>query len=155
MNMLRISVAVLMIATLGCSKKDSDGGSQPTAATKASLLVKSDWMIKTAQFKQQSATTWTDAIPLTSACQLDDHLVFRADKTYERNEGATKCVASNPFIYETGTWTFAQNETIISMTYNGSPSDMTIESLDASALNVSFARTVSGIVYTYKVSYGH
>lgn len=44
-------------------------------------------------------------------CTRDDNTVYRVDKSYEINEGETKCRTQDPQIYETGTWAFNADET--------------------------------------------
>jgi hypothetical protein len=52
---------------------------------------------------------------LTNAaqCQKDDITVFKANMTYEENEGATKCDNDDPQVFDEGTWSFKDNETKI------------------------------------------
>ncbi|MFN8349764.1 MAG: lipocalin family protein [Spirosomataceae bacterium] len=47
------------------------------------------------------------------ACSRDDNMVYRVAKTYEWNEGGSKCNAKDPQVYETGTWEFGSGETEI------------------------------------------
>ncbi|NBB19663.1 hypothetical protein GVN20_09895 [Runella sp. CRIBMP] len=44
-------------------------------------------------------------------CSRDDHTIYRTDKTYEVNEGETKCYSQDPQTYEKGTWSFNTDET--------------------------------------------
>ncbi len=53
----------------------------------------------------------SEVINQSPACTRDDNMVYRTNKTYEWNEGATKCRVNDAQIYETGTWEFNQNET--------------------------------------------
>jgi hypothetical protein len=47
------------------------------------------------------------------ACTRDDNMVYRVAKTYEWNEGGSKCNTKDPQVYETGTWEFGSGETEI------------------------------------------
>ncbi len=46
-------------------------------------------------------------------CSRDDNMVYRTNKTYEWNEGGSKCNDKNPQVYDTGSWEFNAGETEI------------------------------------------
>lgn len=151
---------LLTIATIllvyGCSKKDG-GGSPSSAPTKTALLTSKDWVMTSKQYKKISDAMWTDAYSQLSPCDKDDRLALTASGSYEVNEGPSKCAASDPFIIETGTWKFAQNESLLIFTKTGGTStqDATIEALDANSLVVTYVERISGVEYLTRQGYGH
>lgn len=154
--MKRLVTLATILLVYGCSK--SDGGTPtPAAPTKTTLLSSKDWLMTSKQYKKVTDATWTDSYNQFAACDKDDHYVFKLNGDYEANEGATKCSASDPFITETGTWKFAQNETMIIYTKTGSTTtqDATIETLDANTLVITYVERVSGVEYIIKQGYGH
>lgn len=140
-----------------CSKNDNGGGGGTATTTKADLLVKADWFLKGEQYRKQSGSTWTDnTANRIDQWSQDDHLVFKRDGTYELNEGATRYHPTDPFVIETGTWKFAQNETLLLITpTGGTQRDATIEALDGSSLSVSYAQLAQGTTYIFKDTYAH
>lgn len=154
--MKRLLTLASILFVYGCSKNDS-GTTTPAAPTKTALLTTKDWLMTSKQFKKTTDATWTDSYSQLSPCDKDDRYVFNAAATYEINEGATKCSASDPFIIETGTWKFAQNETLLIFTKTGSTTtqDATIETLDATTLVFTYVERVLGVEYIIKQGYGH
>jgi hypothetical protein len=152
----RLFVACVVILA-ACTK--SNDSATVSATSKTSLLTAKVWVLTSSQYKSTSATTWTDQYALMGSCDRDNQIVFKTDGTYEVNEGATKCNAANPYTIETGTWKFAQNETIITLVtvVNGSPvnKDATIDALSESSFAYTYVKAVSGVNYTIKESYGH
>jgi hypothetical protein len=55
-----------------------------------------------------------DAYATFEPCEKDNFFVFKKDGTLETNQGASKCSPSDPQI-ETGTWSFSNNETEITI----------------------------------------
>jgi len=70
-------------------------------------------------------------------------------------EGATKCYSDSPQVYETGTWTFNSDESLLVMTYaNGSVSNSTILELSSSTFKISYEDDFdSGTNYTVTSTY--
>lgn len=139
----------------GCSK--GGDSSTTTATSKTTLLTSSDWSIAGAQHKDVSASVWTDDYATMQPCQKDNRIVFRANGTYETNEGATKCNASDPQIVQTGTWSFTTNETmLVTQATNGTQIwNATIETLTTSSLIISYTQVISGVTYQYRLSLSH
>lgn len=116
-------VSFVLLFTLSCKKNSS-------SKSKTELLTQKAWV----QSNQEigSGGNWqTDPVfASTEACNKDDHFVFKADKTYEVNEGATKCDESAKDIIEQGNWNFEDNETKL----NFSGGTVTLTQLDESTL---------------------
>jgi len=145
-----------IIFFFGCSKSDNDTAN-PSAPTKTALLTSKDWVMTSKQIKKVTDASWTDDFSGKSPCEKDDRIVFTTTGTYEFNEGASKCSPSDPFIIETGTWKFAQNETLIVITKTGSTTmmDATIETLNSTTLLLSYVERFLGVEYNIKQGYGH
>lgn len=152
-QMILALLAVVVI--VGCSKNNSST-TPPAPSANTILLTQKDWLRTKYEYKQASATTWIDGTSSIPACKMDDHVVFRTDGTYEDNEGATRCSAGDPFIVESGTWKFAQNETMVILTPAGSTSkDAFVEILTGTTLVFTSTASVSGTLYNRRESYGH
>jgi hypothetical protein len=111
MKLFRIYILMVLVV-LGLSHcKITTGGDDPTpTASKTELLAgktSKAWVLTSS--KIDGAEVFNQA----STCTKDDNMLFRADKTYEWNEGATKCRAQDVQVYETGTWEFNSGETEI------------------------------------------
>ncbi len=147
-----ISFAILFITA--CSKGGDSTTPTPTTS-KATLLTSSDWGIAGIQHKAVSATVWTDDYASLSACVKDNRVVYRANSSYESNEGATKCSASDPQILETGTWSLTTNETVLVVqATNGTQIyNATIETLTATSLIISFTNVSGGVTNQYRYSF--
>lgn len=121
-----------------------------TAKSKTELLTQKTWLIQKFEEKAGSAN-WTDDFPSWDACSKDDQYIFRANNTYEFNEGATKCDPNDPQIFATGAWTFLENETKIRI----GTDDFRIEQLDNSSLILSAQETVGGTLYQIRITFRH
>lgn len=108
-NVIYIVLVCFTVSISGCKKKAID----PIAA-----LTKSELMAgKTARIWQTSAINVDGKDTYTSlgACYKDNQLVFKADGTFERNSGPTKCKASEPQIIDSGKWNLKSNDSELVM----------------------------------------
>ena len=108
-NVIYIVLTCLMVSILGCKKKVID----PTAAlTKSELMSgKTSRIWQTSAIKVDGKDTYTSL----GACYKDNQLVFKADGTYERNSGPSKCKASEPQIIDSGKWNLKSNDSELVM----------------------------------------
>ena len=144
----------LFFILAGCSK--SVDSNTTVNFTKTQLLTKADWIQTGSDTKLTTETVWTDNFARNSACSKDDRIVFRANGTFEINEGPTKCSPSDPQIQETGTWSFAQNETVFFITISGQQSDnFTIVTLTTDLLVFTRTDTYNGITREFKETFRH
>lgn len=118
--------------------------------SKTDLLTQKAWKIQKLETKEGN-NPWEDDFPTWDACSKDDRYVFRANNTYEFNEGLTKCDPSDPQIIDTGTWSFTNNET--KLLIDGD--EFTIVSLTDSNLILSSQETVQGITFQIKITFGN
>jgi hypothetical protein len=136
---------VLAMFVLGNCKKDSN-------PSKTEMLTGKSWMVTAWTVDPAypiNGTTVTNWYAQMDACEKDDIVNFKSGGTYTIEEGATKCYDGDPQVYETGTWTFNSDETIIVMTPNGdTPVSCTIVSLSSNTLKISYQETDNYIKYT-------
>jgi hypothetical protein len=145
--------AFLFITVVSC-KKGNHTQTTPPQKSKTSLLSQASWKLIKAEEKSSSATIWNDVTTVITPCKRDDIYFFRADGTWDLNEGPTKCSPSDPQVFLTGTWTFFNNETQIKR-YEGVGTSLlvtfNVEQLDETTLIIT---TTSGLIYT-RNTYGH
>ncbi|MFN3379858.1 MAG: hypothetical protein ACK41O_10420 [Runella zeae] len=129
----------LVVGVLGCetTKGDDEDDPQPgPGVTKTELLAGTStksWRVEVAK------VNGLNVLPYTLACAKDDNWVFNTNKTYERNEGATKCKPTDEQVYEKGSWEFntAETELILNKTTKYTISNFTRNTLEISTKNVS------------------
>ena len=100
----------------------------------------------------------TDLMAGQDACNTDDITVYKTDKTYTEEEGATKCDPTDQQVYGTGTWTFNSDETVLSTTASGSgntPTNYTITELSESTMKFTTTFTDSATTYTVNGTLTH
>lgn len=86
-------------------------------------------------------------------CSKDDLYVFKSDKSYEFNEGPSKCDDTDPQITDVGTWAFNTDETLLLITPNGgSTEEAAFESFSSSQIVIVFTEldTAAAVLYTFK-----
>lgn len=111
--MKNIAAWVLTIMTvLGltqCGTTTGDDGTTPTpGVTRTTLLAgtsSKNWVMTSSKINGK------EVFNQSLVCTRDDNTVYRVDKSYEINEGETKCRTQDPQIYEKGTWAFSADET--------------------------------------------
>lgn len=103
--LLTVSIGLLTIIGYGCGKDDPI-----PALTKTQLLSQKAWVMTSLEDKVNGVWVKDNQIP---AYELDDQYVFRANGTFEVNEGATKRSSTDPQIIGTSTWKFIDNESKI------------------------------------------
>ena len=127
LNLLAIIVFSPVIL-ISC-KKDKDEDS------KLKLLTERTWHITQYQYRELPSDPW-DVENITEACELDDIFTFFADGTYTFTEGPTKCDPFDPDLIDSGTWSFQNDQSVLSITSMGETFDFTIEQLDANTLMI-------------------
>jgi hypothetical protein len=98
-------------------------------------------------------TLISDIFAQWDACDKDDIYSFKTDKTYTFEEGLTKCDPEDDQVYETGTWTFNADETVLVLTTEGETYNMTIVELSSGTLILTDQEQEEGIYYTYTLTF--
>ena len=121
----KISLATLVICLLlvSCSKKSKDSTPTPTPETKTQLLTGKNWKVTAVTINpgfdfSGNGVLITDyyaySMATGNACQLDNILNFNINGNYTDYEGATLCDPADPQLYDSGTWSFLNNEATLS-----------------------------------------
>ena len=142
-KLLKWMLLVLIVAFLYSCKKDD-----VSPPTKTELITKADW--KAVNIEADTVGVFFTVWPLLDACAKDDITTYKADHTYKVVEGASKCDPADPDIFDSGTWQFSGDETLLIQ--NGSE-NYKIEELTETSLKVSITDPGSG--YKFRFSYGH
>lgn len=134
MKTLRASLFLLTVSLCFSACQVTSTGSDPTPANapKSELLagkLTKSWLVISTKIDGK------EVFNQAKACSKDDILVFKADKTYEWNDGASKCKATDVQVYEKGTWEFNSSET--EMIWNKKDTYKVLE-LGSSTLRTSF-----------------
>ena len=96
-----VILASFILFLSACKKEDS-------VPTKTDMISRA-W--KYTAFTAVSGALTVDVLLQMEACEKDNLLRFKSDKTFTDEEGATKCNATDPQIINTGNWAFNANET--------------------------------------------
>lgn len=87
-------------------------------------------------------------------CLKDNVRKFNADNSLTIDEGAIKCMDTNPQ-KSYGSWTFNSDETILTVTEVGYSQAQTIVELTENTLKVKWTETFNGKTSTYTITYKH
>jgi hypothetical protein len=116
-------LAAVLLGLSSCKKAD------PPTNTE---LISKAW--KYASFKATASGIVVDVMQQLQACKKDDIIRFKSDKSLTQEEGATKCLPTDPQVISTGTWAFSADEK--SLTYGGRTA--TIVELTANSLRIQY-----------------
>ena len=83
-------------------------------------------------------------------CCSCDILKFKIDGSYLQDEGITKCQFADPQIIETGTWSFSNNGTVLTVIPAGDTRETFTIALTATTLTVTSKNSSGGAPYTYQ-----
>jgi hypothetical protein len=151
-NCLLLAATLTILSSSSC-KKDDD----PVPKTKTELLTLGGWKLVKGEFRTNPSLPWTDGTGILQPCEKDDVNLYKTDTNYEINEGASKCTASDPQVYEVGKWAFQNNETELKTTETGSPTSIIwgIEQISETTLILTTSENVGGTVYYVRSTMGH
>ncbi len=147
---------VLIITFVGCKKNSSN-------KSKTELLTQKAWIQSNSEIKSGTSDwsidpNWT----YTPSCEKDDNVVLKADGTFEKNEGATKCNPSDSQVYITGVWsllndgnTLVETGREVGTTGSAITDTYTIDKLDENTMILSFSETDRGITTMYRGTLRH
>jgi hypothetical protein len=124
---------------------------------KKDLLSGKDWILISETISPAldvNGTLITDLYSQLDACDKDDIGKFNSNGTYTLEEGLTKCDVNDPQVYETGTWTFNSDETIIvTSSSTGEVTNSNIQELTANKLILKQEAIFNNINYTITSTY--
>lgn len=135
-----VLVSILLAGFFISCKKDKK--------SKTEVLTQSEWSIAKVEEKTNT-DPWEDDVPNWPACEKDDKISFKTNKSYEINEGLTKCDPADPQVSETGTWEFGSEEAKLLL--NGD--EFTIDVLNDHSLVLSASESVGGDTYYSRITF--
>jgi hypothetical protein len=97
---------VLFVGSMSC-KTTTVNDPIPTGAAKLELIagkISKSWEVTAI------GVDGVDAFSLNRTCTKDDVFLLNANKTYELNEGPTKCRTTDVQVYEKGTWDLSTDQ---------------------------------------------
>ena len=142
-------IVSLFLVTLSC-KKDEE-------PSKKELLCGKNWILTAETVSPAinfNGVLITDLYAQMDGCTKDDISKFNTNGTYTFEEGATKCDVNDPQVWDSGTWVFNSDQTILVLT---SPAIGTVNAeiieLTSSKLLSARNETIDGIKYTITDTY--
>lgn len=125
---LKLSFASLvLLSILSCNKNSN-------SKSKTELLTQKAWIQSNIEVESEGNWQIDPEFASWEACEKDDQVIFKTNKTFEVNEGASICGEAAPEDSDHGLWEFMDNE--IKLTINGQTG--TINQLDEGTLIVTF-----------------
>ena len=143
-------IITLTVSVLNCKKDEN----VPTS--RKDLLSGKTWIMTAETISPAiniNGTLITDFFSQEASCTKDDIGKFNANGTYTLEEGQTKCNVNDPQVFETGTWTFNSDETVLVLTSSGIITNAKIQELTATKLVITEEETINGIKYTLTLTY--
>jgi hypothetical protein len=128
MKILKISLSISLLA---CLVLISSCKEDEPILSRLELLTQKPWKLKSV-----SIVGFPVSAPESTAA--DDTYTFSADGSYTFDEGGTKEEPTDPQTV-TGTWEFAENETIIKLNAGGLTLNQKILELSSTTLKVKFS----------------
>lgn len=134
----------VLILVISSCKKDKE-------TSKKELLTNQPWKLTSFIQKNLSTGAEQDNYAPMSACYKDDLYVYKADYSFEANAGATKCNSTDPQVFQTGSWSFKNNETVLETAIAGSGNvfEYTIISISGSELKMHTIEAGNDYIFTF------
>lgn len=132
-----VILTVLFITTIVSCKKDDS----TSPKTKTEIISGKNFFMKALTVSPAVSINGipvTDFFVLLPACSTDDFTVYNANGTVTYDEGLTKCEPDDPQT-QTGTWSFTENETKISETFDGETQSYNLIELTETTLKMSYS----------------
>lgn len=143
-----LGLLALSLMFTSCSKKKDDPST-------TELLTNKNWVITAETVDPPlpfNGTTISDLYAQLSACEKDNVVRFTSPNIYTEDEGATKCIASDPQT-KTGTWVLSTDQKTITTTESGQTTSLSILSLTSSELKVKAATTLGAVTYNITATF--
>jgi hypothetical protein len=133
-KLLFLTAIIIYVAFLSSCKKDKDEETPKTIVGKWKQI---SGRYSPAYFNE------TDYFSSSASCEKDDIIEFKSGDIFEYSEGVTKCDASDPQVFLTGTYSI--NSDMTSITFNGETSAI---ELTTSTLKVTHPFSEAGVNYS-------
>ena len=149
MKKVLVSCAALCLIVASCKKKEGD-------PSRTDMLTNGKWRMTALKATTTilGTDTTADLFATFDDCEKDDLTIFRSDKHLISDEGATKCVASNPQQTDEGTWNLTESDTKLVM-LGGMEGTYKINSISSSNLQLQRDTTVFGFPAQIVASFTH
>jgi hypothetical protein len=118
-------IAAISILTVSCNDDDEK--------SKTDLLTAKSWRNSKMGLKLNGADE-VDVTDKMEPCFKDDVNSFKKDGVFHQQEGSNICVGAKA--EATGTWSWKENETILSIEVDGLVSDVTVVTLTGTTLKI-------------------
>jgi Lipocalin-like domain len=126
------SLALLVMGLVVSSCNDDD---EPQSKT--DLLTSKDWIQTSAVLRLPAGVEVDVTAEKISDCRKDNWLTFAKDGTCKDDIGAVPCYPSEEN-NNIGTWSWKENETVLSISLEGDTSDTKLVSITANTLKLEF-----------------
>jgi hypothetical protein len=136
-------MASFVFALSSCKKDEANN----TPKTKTQLLTLAPWKYSKLEIGSAATGPWT-ALTNQLACSTDDVYTFKANGTFEKDNGAVKCVSADPQV-SAGNWSFSNNEN--TLTVEG----FSISSFELSETTLSLVGQVPSNPAYYRTTFIH
>lgn len=131
-----LAAGILLVCLSSCSKSAATNTSQNKSKTV--LFTQAAWKVQTVALDaNKDGIADGDATSLIAGCKLDNTYSFKTDGTGTMDEAALKCNAADPQTLPLS-WTFKNNETVLSGSFSFTSGDATIVTLDDNTLVVTY-----------------
>lgn len=138
---------VTVLSFISCKKDNEDGN-----ISKTDLLTSKAWVIQKNELQQQPTDPWIDFWPFEPACERDNKWIFKKDLSLELNESVLPCNGNQANeVLDVLRWAFVNNEKEIDI----DNVVFKIELLNENSLILSRSESISGMVSSLKMTYGH
>ena len=148
-----LTVTLILFSFVGCEDEDD-------TPSKKDLLVEKKWELSALTVDpaipvDQYGTMATDLYAQMDNCEKDNVLYLKENGNYSWEEGTTKCESDDPQVFETGTWSFNSDKTVLVLSRSdGENINYDIEDISSSELILSWQETAgTGTNYTYTVTF--
>ena len=148
-----LSILALTLVLIFACKKDEE-------LTKTDLLCAQPWILTSSTFSPpypiEGIGAIADYYAYLSPCRKDDIWSFKKNGDYTREDGVSKCNATDPTVYDFGTWIFNSDETVLTTNNGYYFTEYSILELNKQALQVRtmIIDTLDNI-YNWTESYAH
>ncbi|MEP7278226.1 MAG: hypothetical protein ABI813_06275 [Bacteroidota bacterium] len=130
-----LAFTFLFVVVASCKKSN---GNQISDKSKTTLLTQSSWKIQTVGIDaDKNGEAETDMTATVPACQRDNIFSFKSDGTGTMDEAMVKCAQQDPQTTDF-TWSFSDNETILSGDFSFTDGDASILSMNDTSLTIAY-----------------
>ncbi len=136
MKTLASLLTIASLAFLASCDKDDD----VSYTAKETQLMARQWKIT--EITRKSLTNPNEDSSIVKDCSADDRLSFTSNKRFQFNDGNSKCDTAI-FQYDSGTWAFANNETVLKLTGSKRVQNWNIVTFNDSILKVQWLDSIS------------